>query len=413
MASLITSLCERARQASRLLAVADTVRKNQALTLAAQNILQSEQDILSANDQDVQVATDLSDAMRERLLLTPKRIASMAAGLREVAGLPDPVGQEFGRHILPSGIDLGKMRVSLGVVGMIYESRPNVTADAAGLCIKSGNAAVLRGGSEALHSNTRIVECMRAGLRDAELPEDAVQLLGDTDRALITELVGDAKHLDMVIPRGGAGLVKHILQHAQMPVLQHLEGVCQLYIDEGADEQMAAELTINSKARRFGVCNALETLLVHSSMTHLIPRLHNLLKEKGVEVRGCERARAMDASLSAATEQDWSTEYLGPVLALRVVDGLEHAIEHINTYGSGHTDSIVTSSEERGARFLREVDSGSVMLNAPTSFADGHEYGLGAEIGISTSKFHARGPVGLEGLTSCKYVVRGHGEVRP
>jgi glutamate-5-semialdehyde dehydrogenase len=407
-------LGQRAREAARHMARARTRAKNAALLALADALQRSEAALRMANDKDVAAgrAAGLEDALLDRLLLDARGIAGMAEGLRQIAALPDPVGAVDDLRARPSGIRVGRMRVPLGVVGIIYESRPNVTADAAGLCLKSGNACILRGGSEALHSNLAIAACVARGLEAAGLPATAVQVVETTDRAAVGLLAGLAEYVDIIVPRGGKGLIQAVMQQARVPVLKHLDGVCHVYIDDGADPDMARRIVLNAKTHRYGVCNATETLLVAAGAAAVLPAIAADLTAKGVELRGCERARALVPGMTPASEADWYAEYLAPILAVRVVDGLDEAIEHIARYGSAHTEAIVTRDLGRADRFLREVDSASVMVNASTRFADGFEYGLGAEIGISTDKLHARGPVGLEGLTSQKWVVLGNGEVR-
>ena len=404
-----------ARAASRLMALADTATKNRALTEIATSLQNQTALLLAANAKDVSAARadGLDDASLDRLTLTEKTVHGMAEGLLQIARLPDLIGAISDLNYRPSGIQVGKMRVPLGVIGIIYESRPNVTADAAGLCLKSGNAAILRGGSEAIHSNQAIAACVHAGLRVAGLPETAVQVVATTDRAAVGELITMKDYVDVIVPRGGKGLIEFISENARIPVIKHLHGVCHVYIDDEADLDMAIRIADNAKTQRYGVCNAMETLLVaHGIAAKVLPRLCKIYLDKGVELRGDEAARALVKHMKAATEEDWHTEYLEPILAVRVVAGLDEAIAHIATYGSQHTDSIVTENYAKAMRFLREVDSSSVMVNASTRFADGFEYGLGAEIGISTDKIHARGPVGLEGLTSQKYIVLGSGQIR-
>ena len=409
------SLGRQARAASRAMALADTNAKNRALENIATAILLDSARLLAANAKDVAAAQadGLDAASIDRLTLTEKTIKGMAEGLRQIAALPDPIGEISDLKFRPSGIQVGKMRVPLGVIGIIYESRPNVTADAAGLCLKSGNAAILRGGSEALHSNQAIAACVHQGLREAGLPETAVQVVNTTDRAAVGELITMKEYVDVIVPRGGKGLIARISDEARIPVIKHLDGICHVYIDDEADLKKAVSIADNAKTHRYGVCNAMETLLVHAAVAaQVLPELCAIYLKKGVELRGDEAARAVVAQMNAATEEDWHTEYLAPILAVRVVADLDAAIVHINTYGSQHTDSIVTENYSKAMRFLREVDSSSVMVNASTRFADGFEYGLGAEIGISTDKIHARGPVGLEGLTSQKYIVLGSGQIR-
>ncbi|MGE5668452.1 MAG: glutamate-5-semialdehyde dehydrogenase, partial [Betaproteobacteria bacterium] len=352
-------------------------------------------------------------AFVDRLALTDRAIEAMARGLEEIAALPDPVGEISGLKYRPSGIQVGMMRVPLGVIAIIYESRPNVTADAAGLCLKAGNATILRGGSEAIRSNQAIANCVREGLRDAGLPEAAVQVVATTDRAAVGHLIADEKHVDVIVPRGGKSLIERIARDARVPVIRHLDGVCHVYIDAQADLQAAIRIADNAKTQRYAPCNTMETLLVHADIApRVLPPLAAIYAAKGVEMRGCQRSRALVPEMKAATEDDWYAEYLAPIIAIRIVDSLDMAIDHIARYGSQHTDAIVTENHPNAMRFLREVDSSSVMVNASTRFADGFEYGLGAEIGISTNKLHARGPVGLEGLTSRKWIVLGTGQIR-
>ena len=404
-----------ARAASRIVARADSNAKNKALLAMADAILRDQERLLAANtkDMDAAKAGGLDAALLDRLEINAKSVAGMAEGLRQIAQLPDPVGEITDLNYRPSGIQVGKMRVPLGVVGIIYEARPNVTADAAGLCLKSGNAAILRGGSEALHSNQAIAVCVRHGLAAAGLPETAVQVIATTDRAAVGELITMKEFVDVIVPRGGKGLIERLMNDARIPVIKHLHGVCHVYIDDHADLDKALRIADNAKTSRYGTCNTMETLLVAQQVAQqVLPNLAKIYFDKGVELRGCPASRAIVAQMLTATEEDWHTEYLAPILSVRVVASLDQAIEHINRYGSQHTDSIVTEDYTRARRFLREVDSSSVMVNASTRFADGFEYGLGAEIGISTDKIHARGPVGLEGLTSQKYIVLGDGHVR-
>ncbi|MDE2311336.1 MAG: glutamate-5-semialdehyde dehydrogenase [Betaproteobacteria bacterium] len=406
---------QQARAASRIMAQADTATKNRALTEIAAALQSQSVQLLAANARDVAAAraNGLDDASVDRLTLTEKTVHGMAEGLRQIAQLPDLIGAISDLSYRPSGIQVGRMRVPLGVIGIIYESRPNVTADAAGLCLKSGNAAILRGGSEALNSNQSIAACVHAGLRAAGLPETAVQVIATTDRAAVGELITMKDYVDVIVPRGGKSLIARISEEARIPVIKHLDGVCHVYIDDEADLDKAIRIADNAKTHRYGVCNAMETLLVAQDVAAtVLPGLCKIYLDKNVELRGDDAARALVPQMKAATEEDWRTEYLAPILAVRVVAGLDEAIEHINTYSSQHTDSIVTENYTRAMRFLREVDSSSVMVNASTRFADGFEYGLGAEIGISTDKIHARGPVGLEGLTSQKFIVLGSGQVR-
>ncbi len=404
-----------AREASAVVAQSDTGVRNGALLAMAEAIEASAETILQANarDMDAARANGLEAALLDRLQVSGKTIAGMVDGLRQVAALADPVGEITDLSYRPSGIQVGRMRVPLGVVGIIYESRPNVTVDAASLCLKAGNAAVLRGGSEALQSNQALAACIRRGLAAAGLPETAVQVLETTDRAAVGELIAMPEFVDVIVPRGGKGLIERISRDARVPVIKHLDGNCHVYIDDFADPEMAVRIAVNAKTQRYGTCNTMESLLVARSIAaRVLPELARDYADAGVELRGCEETRAILEGIRAATEADWSEEYLAPVLSVRVVEGLDEAIRHINRHGSGHTDAIVTGDYARARRFLREVDSSSVMVNASTRFADGFEYGLGAEIGISTDKFHARGPVGLEGLTTRKFVVLGDGQVR-
>jgi glutamate-5-semialdehyde dehydrogenase len=405
----------RARAAARLLARAQTAAKDLALLAIVEEIDRRRSEIAAANAEDLSAgaARGLDAAMLDRLELTPGRIDTMLVGLRQIASLADPIGAITDLNYRPSGIQVGRMRVPLGVVGIIYESRPNVTADAAGLCLKSGNAAVLRGGSEAIRSNQAIAACIRHGLTAAGLPADGVQVVATTDRAAVGAMIAMPESIDVIIPRGGKGLIERISRDARVPVIKHLDGICHVYIDDRADLDKAFRIAMNAKTQRYGTCNTMETLLVaEGAAAAILPRLGAALMEKGVELRGCPRACAILTQAVAATPADWDTEYLAPILSVRVVEGIDEAMDHIAVHGSAHTDAIVTEDYSRARRFLREVDSSSVMVNASTRFADGFEYGLGAEIGISTDKFHARGPVGLEGLTSVKFVVLGNGEVR-
>ena len=404
-----------ARLAARQIAASDTAVRNLALLETALALESSRQLLQQANALDLAAgkARGLDDAMLDRLALTDERIDGMAEGLRQVAALPDPVGAMSDLDYRPTGIQVGKMRVPLGVIGIIYESRPNVTADAAALCLKSGNAAILRGGSEAIHSNQAIAKCIRLGLEKAGLPATAVQVIETADRAAVGELLQMSDYVDVIIPRGGKGLIERISKDSRIPVIKHLDGICHVYIDDDAEQKKALDVALNSKTHRYGVCNAMETLLVASSVAKkMLPVLQSLFDEKDVELRGCDKTLALLPGITAATEEDWGTEYLAPILSIKVVDSIDEAIDHIENYGSHHTDSIITENYTKARRFLREVDSSSVMINASTRFADGFEYGLGAEIGISTDKLHARGPVGLEGLTTLKYVVFGDGQVR-
>ena len=409
------TLGSQARDASRIIAAADTVLKNQALLAIAEALNHDREKLLSANALDMQngVASGLDAALLDRLELNPERIDAMIEGLHQVAALPDPIGEMTDLEDRPSGIKLGKMRVSLGVVGIIYESRPNVTIDAASLCLKSGNATILRGGSEAIQSNQAIAACITQGLLEVGLPEAVVQVVNTTDRAAVGELITMTEFVDVIVPRGGKSLIERISADARVPVIKHLDGNCHVYIDDRADLQKAVAIALNAKTHRYGVCNAMESLLVAESVANkVLPELAALYAEKNVELRGCDRTREIIASAVVASEEDWGLEYLAPILSIKVVAGLEEAIEHINNYSSQHTEAIITEDQERANRFIRQVDSSSVIVNASTRFADGFEYGLGAEIGISTDKIHARGPVGLEGLTCQKWVVYGDGQIR-
>jgi glutamate-5-semialdehyde dehydrogenase len=415
VAAYMRGVGEAARAAARALARADTAAKNAALAATAAAIRRDEVRLLAANAEDVAAArlSGHDSAFVDRLTLTPKTIAAMVEGLAEIAALPDPVGEITDFRYRPSGLRVGLMRVPLGVIGIIYEARPNVTADAAGLCLKAGNASILRGGSEAMRSNQAIAACVHEGLAAAGMPEAAVQVVATADRAAVGHLIADEKHVDVIVPRGGKGLIERIAREAKVPVIKHLDGVCHVFIDATADLDMAIRVADNAKTQRYSPCNTMETLLVHAGIApRVLPPLCDIYLRKGVELRGCERSRALVPAMKPATEDDWTTEYLAPILAVRVVDDLDAAIDHIAKYGSQHTDAIVTESHANAMRFLREVDSSSVMVNASTRFADGFEYGLGAESGISTNKLHARGPVGLEGLTSRKWVVLGSGQVR-
>jgi glutamate-5-semialdehyde dehydrogenase len=404
-----------ARAASRQLAKAETRAKDAALLAAAAALRRDRASLLAANAEDVAAAGahGMDAAFIDRLTLGEHGVEAMAEGLEQVARLPDPVGEISDMRYRPSGIQVGKMRVPLGVIGIIYESRPNVTADAAALCLKSGNAVILRGGSESLRSNLAITACIHEGLRSAGLPEAAVQVIATPDRAAVSELVNMRDYIDVIVPRGGKSLIEMVSRESRIPVIKHLDGVCHVYIDETADVEKAMAIAENAKTQRYGTCNTMETLLVHSAIaSRVLPLLCKRYAEHGVELRGDEAARKLVPSMKAADESDWYAEYLAPILAVRVVGSLDAALEHIAKYGSQHTDAIVTGSYWAAQRFLREVDSSSVMVNASTRFADGFEYGLGAEIGISTDKLHARGPVGLEGLTSLKWIVLGDGQIR-
>lgn len=404
-----------ARDASRALARASSAVKNNALVAIANQLDVNRSAVLTANQVDMENGRNngLNEALLDRLALDDGRINGMIEGLHQVSELPDPVGELTDLGTRPSGIKLAKMRVPLGVIGIIYESRPNVTIDAASLCLKSGNATILRGGSEAIESNQAIANCIKLGLADAGLPESAVQVISTTDRAAVGELITMAEYVDVIVPRGGKGLIERISADARVPVIKHLDGNCHVYIDDNADIDKAVAIAVNAKTHRYGVCNAMESLLVAESMAEkVLPLIADIYAAKQVDMRGCARSCEILPSISMACESDWSEEYLAPIVAIKVVAGIDAAIEHINTYSSQHTESIVTEDHERGQRFIAEVDSSSVMINASTRFADGFEYGLGAEIGISTDKIHARGPVGLEGLTSQKWVVFGDGQIR-
>ena len=410
----MTRLGRAARAAAGVVARASTAQKNRALQATAEALDGARAELAAANELDLAAgrANGLEPALLDRLALTPARIDGMIEGLRQVAALADPVGAIRDMSYRPSGIQVGKMRVPLGVIGIIYESRPNVTIDAASLCLKSGNATILRGGSEAIHSNRAIAACIQRGLAAAELPAAAVQVVETTDRAAVGALISMPEFVDVIVPRGGKSLIERISRDARVPVIKHLDGICHVYVDALAELPKAQAIAFNAKTYRYGICGAMETLLVDQAVAAVfLPAMELMFAEKGVELRGCPRTCAL-IQANAATEEDWSSEYLAPILSIRVVDGLDQAIEHINRYGSHHTDAIVTEHQGRARRFLAEVDSSSVMLNAPTCFADGFEYGLGAEIGISTDKLHARGPVGLEGLTCEKYVVIGDGQLR-
>ncbi len=420
--SYMHTLGRQARAASRMLAAASTEAKNKALLTMAAEMRARRDELLAANALDLEEArgAGLEAALLDRLTLDDKGIEAMAAGLEQVAALPDPVGEITDVKRRPSGIQVGKMRVPLGVIGIIYEARPNVTADAAALCLKSGNAAILRGGREAINANQAIAACVRAGLVAAGLPEHAVQVVETTDREAVGALITMSEFVDVIVPRGGKGLIERIAKDARVPVIKHLDGNCHVYIDDEADPAKVVPIVVNSKTQRYGTCNTTESLLVARDVADIyLPEIARALSGKDVEMRCCAESLAMlreagiaGARLVAASETDWREEYLAPIIAIKLVDGLDEAMAHIDTYSSGHTESIVTENYTRAMRFLREVDSASVMVNASTRFADGFEYGLGAEIGISTDKIHARGPVGLEGLTSQKWIVFGNGEVR-
>lgn len=409
------SLGERARAAARETSRADSGMKDAALRAIATAIETAADNLKAENQKDLAAGKDrgLDSALLDRLELNDERIALMAEGLREIALLPDPVGSISEMNYRPSGIQVGRMRVPLGVIGIIYESRPNVTADAAGLCLKSGNAAILRGGSEAIHSNQAISRCIHQGLAEAGMPADAVQVVETTDRAAVGELVRMQDYVDVIVPRGGKGLIERISAESTIAVIKHLHGVCHTYIDDMADIDKAIKVAVNAKTQRYGTCNTMETLLVAKDIAaQVLPELVKQYRDAGVELRGCEVTCAIVDGLNAATEADWDEEYLAPILAIRTVDDMDAAMDHIARHGSSHTDVIITESLTRAQRFLHEVDSSSVMVNASSRFADGFEYGLGAEIGISTDKLHVRGPVGLEGLTTLKYIVIGDGHIR-
>jgi glutamate-5-semialdehyde dehydrogenase len=414
----MTDIGRAARKASRAMAKADTAAKNRALQLIAAGIRRDAALLTAANEKDLDAAraNGLAPAMVDRLTLSEKAIATMAEGLEQIASLPDPIGEITNMKYRPTGIQVGQMRVPLGVIGIIYEARPNVTVDAAGLCIKSGNATILRGGSEAIHCNQALAKLVKEGLQSAGLPADAVQIVETTDRAAVGALITMPDYVDVIVPRGGKGLIERLMKESKVPMIKHLDGICHVYIDDNADIAKALPVAFNAKCHRYGTCNTMETLLVARSIAPtVLPQLAKLYAEKDVELRADAEALQLLAGypkLTAATAEDWSTEYLDAILAVKIVSGVDEAIDHINTWSSQHTDSIITEDYTRAMRFLREVDSASVMVNASTRFADGFEYGLGAEIGISNDKLHARGPVGLEGLTSLKYIVLGHGEVR-
>lgn len=405
----------KARKAGREISRTESGKKNLALLKIAEVIEASAEVLVSENQKDLAAgkANGLDAAMLDRLALTSKSIQAMVEGLKQVAALPDPVGEITDLSYRPSGIQVGQMRVPLGVIGIIYESRPNVTVDAAALCLKSGNACILRGGSESIHSNQAIAACISKGLSEAGLPIEAVQIVSTADRAAVGELITMNQYVDVIVPRGGKGLIERISKDATIPVIKHLDGICHVYIDDNADLDKAVTIAVNAKTHRYGVCNAMETLLIAESIAgKVLPLLAEQFLEKGVELRGCPKTCSLIPACIRATEEDWQTEYLASILSIKIVSGLDEAIGHINHYGSLHTDAIVTEDYTKARRFLREVDSSSVMVNASTRFADGFEYGLGAEIGISTDKLHARGPVGLKGLTSLKYIVLGDGHIR-
>ena len=411
----MSTLGDNARLSAKEMAKAETADKNAALNAIADALELARDQLKLENARDLKAGEEkgLDAALLDRLALTDPRIDTMIEGLRQIASLADPIGEINDMSYRPSGIQVGRMRVPLGVVGIIYESRPNVTADAAALCLKSGNATILRGGSEAIYSNQAIAVCIRKGLQDAGLPADAVQVIETTDRAAVGALLQMKESVDVIIPRGGKGLIERVSNEAKMPVIKHLDGICHVYIDEFSDRQKALDVAFNSKTQRYGTCNTMETLLVSEKVAaDILPELASLYSEKGVELRGCDKTTEILKGIKKAEAADWDTEYLAPILSIKIVEGLDQAIDHINLHSSQHTDSIVTENYTHSRRFTREVDSSSVMVNASTRFADGFEYGLGAEIGISTDKFHARGPVGLEGLTSLKYIVLGDGHIR-
>ena len=411
----MTELGQQARAAARELNRANTGQKNAALLAMADAIEARQQELLAANKKDMDAGAEngLDEALLDRLALNEERIAGMAEGIRQIVALPDPVGEITDLKYRPSGIQVGKMRVPLGVIGIIYESRPNVTADAAALCLKSGNAAILRGGSEAMHSNQAIAACIHDGLEKAGLAKATVQVIETTDRAAVGELITMKDYVDVIVPRGGKGLIERVSEDARVPVIKHLHGVCHVYIDDDANLHQAVQVAFNAKTQRYGTCNTMETLLVSDTVAEdVLPELGQMYKDEGVELRGCSITQSIIPGIKAATEEDWDEEYLAPILSIRVVDGFAGAVEHIHQHSSGHTESIMTENITIARQFMMEVDSSSVMVNASTRFADGFEYGLGAEIGISTDKIHARGPVGLEGLTSQKYIVIGDGHIR-
>jgi glutamate-5-semialdehyde dehydrogenase len=409
------TLGKQAKDAARILSHADTNLKNRALIAIANELQDSKAVLITENQKDLLAGKEngLDDAALDRLTLTPKGIQAMIDGLIQVATLPDPIGEITDLSYRPSGIQVGQMRVPLGVIGIIYESRPNVTIDAAALCLKSGNACILRGGSEAIHSNQAIAACIKKGLIAAELPETAVQIVEMTDRAAVGELITMKQFVDVIVPRGGKSLIERISNEATIPVIKHLDGICHVYIDDKADIEKAIRIAVNAKTHRYGVCNAMETLLIAENIApKVLPQLAEIYHDKGVELRGCAKTCSLISEAIRANEKDWQTEYLAPILSIKIVSGIDEAINHIHEYSSQHTETIVTEDYTLARRFLREVDSSSVMVNASTRFADGFEYGLGAEIGISTDKLHARGPVGLKGLTSLKYIVLGDGHIR-
>ena len=406
---------QRARAASRAMARAPTAAKDNALLAIAAAIRRDKARLQSKNAKDLAAGRTkgLDSAMLDRLTLSDKAVEAMAQGLEQIAALGDPIGEISEMKFRPTGIQVGRMRVPLGVIGIIYESRPNVTADAAGLCIKSGNACILRGGSEALHSNQAVAQCVRDGLKTAGLPEDAVIVIETRDRAAVGELITMTEYVDIIVPRGGKGLIERLMRESKIPMIKHLDGICHVYIDDAANEDKAVFIADNAKTQRYGTCNTMETLLVHTAIApKVLPRLAKIYADKNVELRGDAAAMQLVAAMKPVTEEDWRTEYLAPILSIKIVASLDEAMDHIERYSSKHTDAIVTENHAHAMRFLREVDSASVMVNASTRFADGFEFGLGAEIGISNDKLHARGPVGLEGLTSLKWIVLGDGQGR-
>ena len=411
----INTLGKQAYAASRLMASISSEMKDKALNAIAKEIIKNKDSLIEINNKDLQTAkkSGLESALLDRLELTTTRIEAMADGLKQVADLEDLIGKTSEYVEQSSGIKVGRMRVPLGVIGIIYESRPNVTADAAGLCLKSGNATILRGGSEAIESNQAIANCIRAGLKSTGLPENAVQLIETTDREAVGELLHMSEYVDVIVPRGGKGLIERVSAEARMPVIKHLDGICHVYIDDDADIEKAINIAYNAKTQRYGTCNTMECLLVARSLAKtVLEKLGPMYQQEKVEIRGCEESKKILGDIKIASDEDYGTEYLAPIMSLRIVNDIDEAMQHIDKFGSKHTDTIVTENKSKAERFLREVDSSSVMLNASTRFADGYEYGLGAEIGISTDKFHARGPVGLEGLTSQKYIVLGDGNIR-
>jgi len=409
------TLGEQAKTAARVLSHTDTNSKNRALIAIANELQDAKATLMAENQKDLEAGktNGLDDAALDRLTLSPKGIQAMIDGLIQVAALPDPVGEITDLSYRPSGIQVGQMRVPLGVIGIIYESRPNVTIDAAALCLKSGNACILRGGSEAIHSNQAIATCIKKGLQAAQLPENAVQIVETTDRAAVGELITMKQFVDVIVPRGGKSLIERVSNEATIPVIKHLDGICHVYIDDKADIEKAIRIAVNAKTHRYGVCNAMETLLIAENIApKILPQLAKIYHDKDVQLRGCAKTCSLISGVIRATEEDWHTEYLAPILSIKIVNGIDEAMDHIHKYSSQHTEAIVTEDYTLARRFLREVDSSSVMVNASTRFADGFEYGLGAEIGISTDKLHARGPVGLKGLTSLKYIVLGDGHIR-